>query len=76
LKDIKVTNNYRGLTALADSLLRQLFYKLIDNSLKHREKLGQIRIHFEEKNDRTDLIYEDDSVDISRDAKPKLLDEG
>jgi PAS domain S-box-containing protein len=76
LKGIKVTNDCHGLTVLADSLLRQLVYNLVDNSLKYGEKLSLIRVYYEEKNDHLNLIYEDDGVGISQAAKPKLFDEG
>jgi PAS domain S-box-containing protein len=76
LKDVKIVNSCGGLTLLADSLLRQLFYNLIDDSLKYGEKLTQIRIHYEKPEDQLRLVYEDDGVGISKDAKPKLFSEG
>jgi PAS domain S-box-containing protein len=76
LKDIKVVNDCHGLTVLADSLLRQLFYNLVDNSLKYGEKLSRIRVSYEDKNDHLNVIYEDDGVGIPHAAKPKLFDEG
>jgi PAS domain S-box-containing protein len=76
LKDIKVVNDCHGLTVLADSLLRQLFYNLVDNSLKYGEKLSLIRVSYEDKNDHLNVIYEDDGVGIPHAAKPKLFDEG
>jgi PAS domain S-box-containing protein len=76
LKGVKMTNDCGGLTLLADSLLRQLFYNLIDNSLKYGEKLTQIRNRYEKSEDKLKLIYEDDGVGISRDAKSKLFTEG
>jgi PAS domain S-box-containing protein len=77
LKDIQVVNDCHGLTVLADSLLSQLFYNLIDNSLKYGEKLSKIRVYYEEKNgDHLNVIYEDDGVGIPPAAKPKLFDEG
>jgi PAS domain S-box-containing protein len=77
LKDIKVVNDCHGLTVLADSLLRQLFYNLIDNSLKYGEKLSRIRVYYEEKKGgHLNVIYEDNGVGISQAAKPKLWDEG
>jgi signal transduction histidine kinase len=36
--NVKVVNDCRGLSLLADSFLRQLFFNLIDNSLKHGKK--------------------------------------
>ncbi len=48
---INVINESQGLTVLADSLLRQLLYNLIDNSLKHGEKVTQIRLHYNKNGD-------------------------
>jgi signal transduction histidine kinase len=76
LRGIRIVNECDGLTLLADSLLRQLFYNLIDNSLKYGGKLTQIRIHHEESQDQLGLIYEDDGVGISKDVKPKIFNEG
>jgi len=76
LKNIRIVNECGGLTLLADSLLRQLFYNLIDDSLKYGEKLTQIRIHYEKSEDQLKLVYEDNGVGISQDAKPKLFNEG
>jgi len=76
LKGVKAANECHGLTVLADSLLRQLFYNLIDNSLKYGDKIAHIRVHFEESEYWLRLIYEDDGVGISQDAKPRIFSEG
>jgi PAS domain S-box-containing protein len=76
-KDLEVINDCHGLIVLADSLLRQLFYNLIDNSLKYGEKITLIRIHYEKAEaSLLKLVYEDDGVGISEDAKPKIFNEG
>jgi PAS domain S-box-containing protein len=77
LRGGKVANECHGLTVLADSLLRQLFYNLIDNSLKYGERPTRIRIHCEKTDgDQLKLVYEDDGIGISLDAKPKIFDGG
>ena len=38
---LSIVNDCKGLKLLADSMLRQLFYNLIDNSLKHGEEGNQ-----------------------------------
>jgi len=59
LNGAKLMNECHGLTVLADSLLRQLFYNLIHNSLKHAEKFSQIRVYYKEvKEDHLNLVYE------------------
>jgi signal transduction histidine kinase len=77
LKPIEVVNGCHGLTVLADSLLRQLFYNFIDNSLEHGEKTSQIQVYYEKaKDSKLRLIYEDDGVGVPPANKPNLFKEG
>ncbi len=74
---LEVINDCHGLTLLADSLLRQLFYNLIDNSLKHGEKVTRARVYYEkEAEDKLILVYQDDGVGISALNKQGLFKEG
>ncbi len=77
LQGIKVVNNCKGLTVLADSLLRQLFYNLIDNSLRHGKKVSQIRVYYEKTGEnQLKLVYEDDGVGIPKAEKKQIFKEG
>ena len=69
IQNIKFTNECSGLAVLADSLLRQLFYNLIHNSLAHGKKFSQIRVHYEEEEEQLKLIYADNGVGILEDKK-------
>jgi PAS domain S-box-containing protein len=72
----KIVNDCHGLTVLADSLMTQLYYNLIDNSLKYGSQVTMIKIRYEESEGQLRLIYEDDGVGISQEAKLKLFQEG
>jgi PAS domain S-box-containing protein len=75
--NLRVINDCSGLRVLADSFLGQLFYNLIDDSLKHGEKVTKIRVHYEKVDqDKLNLIYEDDGVGIPSVNKSKLFKEG
>jgi len=76
LKGAKLINECSGLTVLADSMLRQLLYNMMDNTLKYGEKTRRIRVHYTEEDDQLKLIYEDDGVGIPDDEKSKLFQEG
>jgi len=76
LKGATLVNECHGLTVLADSLLRQLFYNLIDNTLKYGEKTRRIRVYYKEEENQVKLIYEDDGVGIPSDVKSHLFQEG
>lgn len=73
MKGVKIINDCHGLTVLADSLLRQLFYNLIDNSLKHGQKVSQIRINYKTNQDQLKLVYADNGIGIAHEEKPKLF---
>jgi PAS domain S-box-containing protein len=77
LHNVQLVNDCAGLTVLADSLLRQLFYNLIDNSLKYGEKTTCVRIHYEvSAGGQIRLIYEDNGVGIPDDIRKNLFKEG
>jgi PAS domain S-box-containing protein len=74
---IKVVNGCHGLTVLADSFLRQLFYNLIDNTRKYGGKATAVRVYYEKaESGELRLVYEDDGVGISAENKLKLFTEG
>jgi PAS domain S-box-containing protein len=73
----KIINECRGLTVLADSFLRQLFYNFIDNTRKYGKKTTTIKVYFEKVPlGGLHLIYEDDGVGIPLENKPNLFREG
>jgi len=76
LHNVKMRNECHGLKVLSDSLLRQLFYNLIDNSLKHGEQVSQIRVYYKAGKDLVKLVYEDDGVGIPEAEKEKIFMEG
>ncbi len=74
---VKVVNECDGLTVLADSLLRQLFYNLIDNSLKYGEKTRQIRVYYKTPSaNQLEIVYEDDGVGIPIGEKEWIFRKG
>lgn len=74
---IEVVNDCHGLTVLADSLLRQLFYNFIDNTEKHGKKATALRVYYEKANSGyLRLIYEDNGVGIPAENKPDLFKGG
>ena len=70
-------NECHGLTVLADSFLRQMFYNFIDNTRKYGKKTKNIRVYFEaESQNQLKLIYEDDGVGVPFENKQSLFKEG
>jgi signal transduction histidine kinase len=76
LDKVNVVNECQGLTVLADSLLRQLFYNLVENTLKYGEKVTNIRVYYAEGKNELKLVYEDDGVGIPENEKENIFQEG
>ncbi len=76
LKNMKIQNCTVGLEVLADSLLRELFYNLVDNTLKYGEKTSQIKLTHVRFENNLKIIYEDDGVGIPAEMKAKLFTKG
>ncbi len=73
----KVINDCHGLSLLADSFLRQLFYNFVDNTRKYGAKTTTASIYCKKtEQGKLLLIYEDDGVGISAENKLKLFSEG
>ena len=47
-----IINECHGLTVLADSFLRQLFYNFIDNTRKYGKKTTTIRVYYRKDGSR------------------------
>jgi PAS domain S-box-containing protein len=72
-----IINECHGLTVLADSLLRQLFFNFIDNTRKHGKKTTTIKVYYEKADqENLTLVYEDDGVGVPLENKPRLFSEG
>jgi signal transduction histidine kinase len=69
-------NECHGLVVVADVLLKQLFYNFIDNSVKHGERVTQIRLHYREDGNGVKLFYEDNGVGVTVANKSRLFDAG
>jgi PAS domain S-box-containing protein len=76
LGSVKVVNECGELVVMADSMLKQIFYNFIDNSLKHGEKVTQIRLHYSKEREELKLFYEDNGVGVSETNKPKIFNSG
>ncbi len=77
LKGIKIENHCAGFEVIADSLLTQVFYNLIDNSLKYGEKTRNISIYVEKlDHGSAKLTYTDDGVGIDNQFRKHLFKKG
>ena len=69
-------NACAGIEVYADPMLVRVFSNLIDNTLRHGEKVSEIRIHCAVEDHRLVIVYEDDGIGISDKIRPVLFERG
>jgi PAS domain S-box-containing protein len=73
---LKIVNQCGDLIVLADSLLKETFYNLLDNTVKYGKKTTQVKLSFTQENSALKLFYEDDGNGVPADMKSKLFTKG
>ncbi len=73
---LHVINDCRRLEVLADSLLKELFYNLFENTLKYGQTATQIRLSHTVDSENLKLTYEDNGIGIPAEIRPKLFTKG
>jgi PAS domain S-box-containing protein len=76
LDNLNFLNECKGLRVLADKMLGQVLYTFIENSLRHGQKVTNIRLYPKNENKHVTIVYEDNGIGISSDNKPNLFTEG
>ena len=65
-----------GIEIYTDPMLVRVFSNLIDNSIRHGERVSEIRIHSTGEEHRLVMAYEDDGIGISDKIRPVLFERG
>jgi len=73
---IRFTNNCPDIEIFADPMLEKVFFNLFDNAIRHGERVSQITIHCEQRDDDLDIFFEDNGAGIPLDLKQKIFEKG
>lgn len=73
LNGVTVDASFGGLEIYTDFLLEKVFYNLVDNSLRHGEKVTKIRFYYRVTPDGLTIFIEDDGIGIPLNAKERIF---
>jgi signal transduction histidine kinase len=73
---IALTVDLPGIEIYADPLLEKVFFNLLDNSLRHGQKVTEIHVSSRQPDDRLILSWEDNGVGIPDEEKNKIFEKG
>jgi len=73
LSGITVEKNLGNLEIFADYLLEKVFFNMMDNSVRHGEKVTTIRFTYRETGAGVTIIAEDDGIGIPEGVKERIF---
>jgi PAS domain S-box-containing protein len=73
MKNARVEKDLDNLEIFADYLLEKVFYNLVENSVRHGEKVTVIRFSCQRSGDDLLVLCEDDGVGIPETAKERIF---
>lgn len=73
---VRLENKCKGIIVTADQMLMRLFYNLMQNSLRHGEKVTLIKIYPKTIDGLLQIIYEDNGIGILEFEKRPIFVEG
>jgi PAS domain S-box-containing protein len=73
LKSIRVEKDLGDLQVFADYLFEKVFYNLVENSIRHGEKVTACRVSYRKTGDGLVILYEDDGVGVPVGVKEKIF---
>ncbi len=73
---VSVKYDMKDAEVFADPMLEKVFHNLVDNSLRHGEKVTRIRFHCKVSSGGLVVVCEDDGIGIPIDEKERIFERG
>lgn len=73
---VSLTDTECTFEVYADLLFNNVFENLIDNSVRHGQRVSEVRIRCEEINNTLFIIYEDNGIGIEDEEKEQIFERG
>ena len=73
---ITLVTDLQSVEVYADPMLKIVFYNLLENTIKHGQKVTAIRIFYTHSPEGLTVIYEDNGIGIPIDEKEQIFDRG
>jgi PAS domain S-box-containing protein len=73
---IHLTADGQGIVVFADPLLEKVFSNLLDNSIRHGQRVSEIRVSSHRSGKDLVLVWEDNGIGVPADEKEKIFEQG
>jgi len=75
-ENVSLTCACNDIEIFADPMLENVFFNIIDNAIRHGERVTSIAVHCEVGPDGLTIFVEDDGIGISHDRKERIFEKG
>jgi PAS domain S-box-containing protein len=75
-EEITFHSHVEGVQIFADPMLEKVFFNLLDNSIRHGERVSDIAVSYLQNDDVLVIIWEDNGIGIPADEKERIFERG
>lgn len=68
--------NVQGILIYADPMVNKVFFDLLDNSIRHGQRVSEVRVSSHEKNGDLIIVWEDNGAGVNEEEKELIFDRG
>jgi PAS domain S-box-containing protein len=73
---ITLTADVRDVELFADPMLEKIFFNLLDNSIRHGQRVTEIRVSLQKSGKDLVVLWEDNGIGIAADEKERIFEQG
>jgi PAS domain S-box-containing protein len=73
LGNVRIEKDVEGLEVYADMLLEKVFFNIVDNALRHGQKITKIRFSSQETGDGITIFCEDNGIGVPQNMKEGIF---
>jgi len=73
---ISLRSDIQGVVIFADPMLEKVFFNLLDNSIRHGERVTDIRVSSHKSGEDMIVVWEDNGIGIVADEKERIFERG
>ena len=70
---ITITTDIAGISIYADPMLDKVFFNLLDNSVRHGQRVTNIRVSVHESDDMLKVLWEDNGIGVPQEEKTRIF---
>jgi PAS domain S-box-containing protein len=73
---VSLTADVQGISLYADPMLEKVFFNLLDNAVRHGERVTEIHVSSRQSEENLVIVWEDNGIGIAADEKERIFERG